>query len=151
MLWTNILIDVLLVVYVIDCLFMGLVILMQRSKQEGLGAAFGGGMMSDTFGAQTSQVLVKATVWAAILFFILSISLARLYSARATMMEKGSPVQQELLKPVTPITPAPSAAQPMVMPASPTNAMPQVVAPIAPGSAKAPASPKTSPAQPAGK
>jgi preprotein translocase subunit SecG len=149
MLWTNILIDVLLFFYVIDCLFMGLVILMQRSKQEGLGAAFGGGMMSDTFGAQTSQVLVKATVWAAILFFILSISLARLYSARATLMEKGSPLQQELLKPVAPLTPAPSAAQPLVVPAPPTNAMPAAVAPVPPASAKAPASP--APAQPAGK
>src|SRR5476649_2013114 len=104
--WTNILIDVLLVVYVIDCAFMGLVIMMQRSKQEGLGAAFGGGFTDSIWGAQTSNVLVKATVWAAIIFFLLSISLARLYSHRATLMEKGSPVQQELLMPVAPVKPA---------------------------------------------
>src|SRR5277367_4815372 len=97
---TNILIDVLLVIYVIVCLLMCLVVLMQRSKQEGLGAAFGGGFTESVWGAQTSQVLVKATVWAAIIFFILSITLARLYSNRAAQMEKGSAVQQELLKPV---------------------------------------------------
>src|SRR5271170_5988282 len=103
---TDTAIDILLFFYVIDCVSMGLVIMMQRSKQEGLGAAFGGSMMSDTFGAQTSQVLVKATVWAAIFFFILSISLARLYSKRAAMMEKGSTVQQELLQPGAPVKPA---------------------------------------------
>jgi preprotein translocase subunit SecG len=112
MFWTNTTIDVLLFFYVIDCAFMGLVIMMQRSKQEGLGAAFGGGFTESVWGAQTSSVLVKATVWAAIFFFMLSISLARLYSHRATLMEKGSPVQQELLKPVAPATTntAPTAA-----------------------------------------
>ena len=54
--WTNIAIDILLVCFVVTSLLMCLVVLMQRSKQEGLGAAFGGSMMSDTFGAQTSSL-----------------------------------------------------------------------------------------------
>src|SRR5471032_861481 len=115
MFWTNLTIDILLFLYVIDCVFMGFVIMMQRSKQEGLGAAFGGGFTESIWGAQTSNVLVKATVWAAIFFFILSISLARLYSHRATLMGKGSPVQQELLKPVAPI----KSATPAVLPSDP--------------------------------
>jgi preprotein translocase subunit SecG len=118
MFWTNTLIDILLFFYVIDCAFMGLVIMMQRSKQEGLGAAFGGGFTESVWGAQTSNVLVKATVWAAIIFFMLSISLARLYSHRATLMEKGSPVQQELLRPVAPA--APNTA-PTTAPAAPAK------------------------------
>jgi len=116
---------------------------MQRSKQEGLGAAFGGSMMSDTFGAQTSNVLVKATVWAAIFFFILSISLARLYSHRATLMEKGSPVQQELLKPVAPV-------KSVVLPSAPTNSAGQPVVPTATPMNSAPATP-VAPAIPAAK
>jgi len=36
-----------------------LVILMQRPKSEGLGAAFGGGVTENIFGAQTTNVLVK--------------------------------------------------------------------------------------------
>jgi preprotein translocase subunit SecG len=135
MFWTNTTIDVLLFFYVIDCAFMGLVIMMQRSKQEGLGAAFGGGFTESVWGAQTSSVLVKATVWAAIFFFMLSISLARLYSHRATLMEKGSPVQQELLKPVAPATTnaAPTAAPaiPATTPTAPAHASTQP-APIAP-------------------
>ncbi len=102
--WTNIAIDILLFFFVIDCLLMCLVVLMQRSKQEGLGAAFGGGFTESVWGAQTSQVLVTATVWLAALFFILSISLARLYAHRATLESHLSPLQEELLRPVAPAT-----------------------------------------------
>ena len=117
MFWTNTAIDILLFFFVIDCLLMCLVVLMQRSKQEGLGAAFGGGFTESVWGAQTSQVLVKATVWLALLFFIFSIALARLYSHREILMEKGSPVQQELLKPVAPAST--SAAPATAAPAAP--------------------------------
>ena len=150
MFWTNTTIDILLFIYVIDCCFMGLVIMMQRSKQEGLGAAFGGGFTESVWGAQTSQVLVKATVWAAVLFFILSISLARLYSHRATLMEKGSPVQQELLKPLVPVAPATSTATPAVPPNAATNSAGQPVVPTATPMNSAPAAP-VAPAKPAGK
>jgi len=139
MFWTNLTIDILLFLYVIDCAFMGLVIMMQRSKQEGLGAAFGGGFTESVWGAQTSQVLVKATVWATLFFFILSTSLARLYSHRATLMETASPVQQELLKPVTPPTPTVlpgvptnSAGQPVVPTATPVTPSSTAPAPVAP-------------------
>ena len=142
MFWINTTIDILLFFYVIDCLFMGLVIMMQRSKQEGLGAAFGGGFTESVWGAQTSNVLVKATVWAAIFFFILSISLARLYSHRATLMEKGSAVQQELSKPVTPATPNPTpTATPVVPSATTPTSAPSVPAPANAVSQPAPVAP----------
>jgi len=118
--WTRALFDLLLVIYVIDCCFMGLIIMMQRSKQEGLGAAFGGGFTESIWGAQTSQVLVKATTVAAILFFVLSVGLARLSSHRAALDHHDSGVQLELEK-------AAAAAHPTVAPAS-TNAAP-VIAP----------------------
>ena len=137
MFWTNTTIDILLFFYVIDCIFMGFVIMMQRSKQEGLGAAFGGGFTESIWGAQTSNVLVKATVWAALFFFILSISLARLYSHRATLIEQGSPVQQLLQKPVIPAKPAPS-----------TNAAP---APVNPATSTPPAPVPATTTKPAGK
>jgi len=136
MYWTNIAIDILLFFFVLDCAFLGLVIMMQRSKQEGLGAAFGGGITESVFGAQTSNVLVKATVYAAIIFFALSIILARLYSHLDVLQEKGSPVQQELMKPITP----PAVAKPVTAPApaaapTPPPASAQVT-PVAPAAAK---------------
>ncbi len=103
MYWTNAAIDVLLFFFVIVCALMCLVVLMQRSKQEGLGAAFGGGFTESVWGAQTSQVLVKATVWLAALFFIISICLARLYTHRASIEKEVSPIQQQLEHPVAPV------------------------------------------------
>jgi preprotein translocase subunit SecG len=122
MYWTNALIVILLVVYVIVCLLMCLVVMMQRSKQEGLGAAFGGGFTDAVWGAQTSQVLVKATIWFAALFFILSIALARLYSHRASLQEAGSPVHQQLLESVAPAKSA--TTTPTAVPNGSTNAVP---------------------------
>jgi len=125
--WLNATIDVLLVIYVLDCLFMGLVILMQRSKQEGLGAAFGGGVTDALWGAQTSQVLVKATVVAAVIFFMLSITLARLYSMREATPVPTSSVQQELEKASTPAV-TPTNAAPVTVPTATTTPVPMPAA-----------------------
>lgn len=65
----SIVITLLTVFLVMVSLLLVLVTLMQRPKQEGLGAAFGGGMMNDTFGAQTTDVLQKGTVWLTVAFF----------------------------------------------------------------------------------
>jgi preprotein translocase subunit SecG len=127
----NFLIYVLLVVLIVACPLMCLVILMQRSKQEGLGAAFGGGFTESVWGAQTSNVLVKATVFLAATFFIVSIALARLYSVRASTMEKPSTLQQQLLAPA-PMTATNSAGTPVVPTATP-------LAPAAPATNAAPA------------
>lgn len=74
--WLSISIQLLLGLFVIVCLLMSLLILMQRPKQEGLGAAFGGGVTDQVFGARTTNVLQRGTVYLASLFFILSLTLA---------------------------------------------------------------------------
>ncbi len=74
--WLSISINLLLIVFVIVCLLMTLLILMQRPKQEGLGAAFGGGVTDQVFGASTTNVLQKGTVYLGSLFFVLSLTLA---------------------------------------------------------------------------
>jgi preprotein translocase subunit SecG len=74
--WLSISINLLLVIFVIVCFLMTLIILMQRPKQEGLGAAFGGGVTDQVFGARTTNVLQRGTVYLGSLFFILSLTLA---------------------------------------------------------------------------
>jgi preprotein translocase subunit SecG len=74
--WLSISINLLLVIFVIICILMTLVILMQRPKQEGLGAAFGGGVTDQVFGARTTNVLQRGTVYLGSLFFLLSLVLA---------------------------------------------------------------------------
>jgi len=64
-------------------LLMMLVILMQRPKSEGLGAAFGGAMTDNLFGAQTTNVLVKFTAWLAGVFFAITFLLSVLYAHRS--------------------------------------------------------------------
>jgi preprotein translocase subunit SecG len=142
MYWTNAAIIILLFAFVVVCGLLCLVVMMQRSKQEGLGAAFGGGLTESVWGAQTSQVLVKATVWLAALFFILSIALARLYSHRAGLEKQLSPIQQELLRPTTapatvPAPVAPGTNAPALVPTATPMLSSPVTAPTNPAPAAA--------------
>ncbi len=54
---------------------------MQRPKQEGLGAAFGGGMTDQAFGARTTDVLQKGTVYLGTALFILTFIISVLVGA----------------------------------------------------------------------
>ncbi len=91
----QILLNIILGIFVLVALLMILVILMQRPKSEGLGAAFGGGMTDNLFGAQTTNVLVKFTGWLAGLFFALTFLLSVLYAHR-TVATSG--LRQQLMK-----------------------------------------------------
>lgn len=68
-------INLITITHVVISLLMILVILMQRPKQEGLGAAFGSGMTDAAWGARTTDVLQKGTVYLGTLFFLLSLTL----------------------------------------------------------------------------
>lgn len=116
----NLLINLSLVFFVLVALLMVLVILMQRPKSEGLGAAFGGGVTENIFGAQTTNVLVKFTTWLAGIFFALTFALSVLYAHRGTGGD--SAFRRELMKQqaVPATSPAPSTAHssPVSSPAS---------------------------------
>jgi len=106
----NLLINFCLVLFVLVATLMVLVILMQRPKSEGLGAAFGAGVTENIFGAQTTNVLVKFTTWLAGIFFALTFALSVLYAHQSTA---SSAFRRELMKnqgaPQT--SPAPAGAQ----------------------------------------
>ena len=80
----NIVINSLLVIHVIVALLLILVVLMQRPKNEGLGAAFGGGMTDNLFGAQTTNVLQTFTRNLGIIFFLLAVVLSVLYAMQSS-------------------------------------------------------------------
>ena len=81
--WNSIITNVLLVVHVVICLLLCLTVLMQRPKQEGLGAAFGGGMTDQAFGARTTDVLQKGTVYLASILFIVTLALSILVGTKS--------------------------------------------------------------------
>ena len=150
----SILITALLAVWMIVALLMILVILMQRPKSEGLGAAFGGGVTENIFGAQTTNVLVKFTGYLAAIFFILTFVLSILYAKQAS---GTSGLRQQLMK--TQAAPQPSvapaaaaavssspgagpAASASLQPSAPAaGVVPPVSAPVAPSVTSAPSAP----------
>ena len=118
----NLLINLCLVLFVLVAALMVLVILMQRPKSEGLGAAFGAGVTENIFGAQTTNVLVKFTTWLAGIFFVLTFALSVLYAHHSIA---SSAFRRELMKTqgAPPNSPAPAASQ-----TSPSAASPQTSA-----------------------
>jgi preprotein translocase subunit SecG len=108
----TLLINILLGIYVFDAVLMMLVILMQRPKSEGLGAAFGGGVTENLFGAQTTNVLTKVTGWLAAIFFLLTFILSILYARKANTTSNLSRRIEAESTPVPAIsaTPVPGAS-----------------------------------------
>src|SRR5881296_1314969 len=106
----NLLINFCLALFVLVSLLMVLVILMQRPKSEGLGAAFGAGVTENIFGAQTTNVLVKFTTWLAGIFFALTLAISILNAHRSTA---DSAFRRELMKnqAAQPSSPVPGAAR----------------------------------------
>lgn len=100
----SILINLLLAVHVIVSLLIVLITLMQRPKNEGLGAAFGGGMTENMFGAQTTNVLAKGTRWLGGLFFLLTLTLSVLYANQSR--EEDAVSQKLRTAPAPVVTPA---------------------------------------------
>ena len=74
---------------------------MQRPKQEGLGAAFGGGVTDQVFGARTTNVLQRGTVYLGSMFFLLSLTLAILIGKQTqqrTLLEPETAAIEETCK-----------------------------------------------------
>ena len=70
----------LILIEIISSILLIVIILLQRSKSEGLGLAFGSQMGESLFGARAGNVLVKVTVWLGIIFLVNTIVLAKIYS-----------------------------------------------------------------------
>ncbi len=123
----NILIGILTAVHVLVALFVIVLVLMQKSSEQGVGAAFGGGVTETVFGAGTTTALVRMTIYCACALLATTLILAVLHSHRGK--GGGSLMQRSLA--TMPMTPAPQSAFPLA--AQPF----------------APASPETVPATPA--
>lgn len=142
-------------ILLIVCALLLLVVLMQRPKQEGLGAAFGAQMTDQAFGAQTTDVLKKGTVLFGTLFMGLCFVLAVLMNARfqhqkSELGQKGAPAAAvtapaEVPAAEAPVAePAPAAEQPAAetpAPAAPAadNLEDLLSTPAAPAPAETPA------------
>lgn len=72
------------VVHIGACFFLVLMILLQQSKGDGMGSAFGGGSSQSVLGSSAGNILTKITTFLAIVFMITSLSLAYISSQTST-------------------------------------------------------------------
>ncbi len=95
-------ISLLTLVLILISVFIVLLVLMQRTSQSGgMGAALGGGATESAFGADTNNVLTKATIYSIIAFFVVSLGLFLFYQSKAAERSlKLSP--DELISPSEP-------------------------------------------------
>ena len=145
----------LILVEIVSSILLIVIILLQRSKNEGLGLAFGSQMGESLFGARAGNVLVKATVWLGIIFLVNTTVLAKIYSkgtSQSLISESSVPAPLAREVPVTgpagqpanqPLAPAVPMSAPMT-PLAPTPS-PVVPSPVIPVSVPA-ATPATAPA-----
>jgi preprotein translocase subunit SecG len=143
--WLSILIPIMLSILVIVCALLILVVLMQRPKNEGLGAAFGSSMTENIFGAQTATVLTKATVYLGCIFFGVTLLLTVL-TARQSMQHRVGVLENEVRK--TAVLPTPKATTSPTVAVSPqASASPAASStPVASASPESSATPAASPA-----
>ena len=132
----SIVLGILTFILILVSLFIVLVVLAQKSKDGGMGAALGGGAAEAAFGAETGNVLSKSTIYAAILFFILAFALylGRIYESKHASVAAGS-----ALPTIAAPAAAPAAGQSSA-PAAGTVSVPVTTTPPAtPAAAPAPA------------
>ncbi len=77
--------NIVLAFHVLVCVMLVVVVLMQASKGGGLAGAFGGGGDQTLFGGhETATFLSRATTYLAVVFMVLSLTLAFLAANRRT-------------------------------------------------------------------
>lgn len=129
----SIVLGILTFALIVLSLFLVLIVLAQKAKSDGgVGAAMGGGMTEAAFGADTGNVLSKATIYAAVAFFVIAFSLylGRIYerkhahaaanNALPTISVPAAPAPAPATTTAAPVTapvPAPAAAPAATTPA----------------------------------
>lgn len=106
------------IIYILDCLLLIGIILLQPGEGGDLAAAFGGASSQTAFGARGSATfLQKLTTSLAVLFMILSIVLVIFSNRRqSNLMDKALPAASAP-KPAAPAVPKPAEQAPPTTPA----------------------------------
>jgi preprotein translocase subunit SecG len=118
--------------FVMNCLVLIIVVLLQSGKAADLAGAFGGAGSQTAFGPRgAATVLSQATTWCAVMFMICA--LAMVVRVDRTVDQGGS-ILQKFSKPApapakpAPVTPAPATPPP----SAPQSSTPQAPAPATP-------------------
>jgi preprotein translocase subunit SecG len=93
------------VVEVVVCVLLGLIVMIQKPKEGGLGGAFGASALEGTLGADAGNILVKATAVLGTLLIVNTIVLARISATPDSVVETVA-VEEQQSAPAAPVAPA---------------------------------------------
>ncbi len=107
---------VLVPVYIVVCVFLILVVLLQQGKGADVASAFGASSSQTTFGARGAATLLeKVTTWAFVAFAVLAVVISLIQAKpHGSVLSKVAPPAAPAPKPAAPAAaiPAPSTAAP---------------------------------------
>ena len=124
--------------FVLNCLVLIIVVLLQSGKAADLAGAFGGAGSQTAFGPRgAASVLSQATTWCAVMFMVCAMAMVVRVDRS---VEQGGSILQKFSKPApaatkpTPASPAPAtpAPQPQSSTPQPQSSTPQQPAPSTP-------------------
>lgn len=103
----------LVILYILVCLFLVMVVLLQQGKGADLAGAFGGGGSQTSFGPRTTtNIMHRMTTGAFILFVVLCLALAILSGKQRTSVMESVVVPADASAPVAPaLEPAENALE----------------------------------------
>ena len=149
----NILIGFLTAIHILVAVFIIILVLMQKSRDQGVGAAFGSGVTETVFGAGTTTALVRLTIYCALGLLATTLLLAVLYSRRTHTV--NSLTEKVIGQPPARSGGSPGVSQPPALPVTEPKADLTVPAPAPttepPSTPAAPATPAPPAAPPAEK
>jgi preprotein translocase subunit SecG len=131
--------------FILNCLVLVIVVLLQSGKAADLAGAFGGAGSQTAFGPRgAANVLSKATTWCAIMFMVCAFALV-LRTDKA--VGQGSSILERVSQPAPKPAPAKTPTAPATTPATTPSTTPSTSQPNTPSSRPQPA-PASTPATP---
>ena len=130
---------ILSILHVLIAVLLILIIMLQRPRQEGLGASFGGDMLGQLTGAQTTNVLQKGTSYITVVFFLNTIVIAWLMAHRTKEANKSGLLSKPAAEAPVPAPPVPPATPPTTATSPPVEVPPTTPPTPAPATNPAPA------------
>jgi preprotein translocase subunit SecG len=117
--------------YILTCLVLLLVVLLQQGKGGDIASAFGGSSSQTAFGARSgATLLTRVTTVTAALFMVLALTLSALGQRGPSSVVSGAPAPKPVATKPAPVTPPPATPAPATTPT------------------QAPATPQSAPEQP---
>jgi preprotein translocase subunit SecG len=127
--------------FILNCLVLIIVVLLQSGKAADLAGAFGGAGSQTAFGPRgAANVLSKATTWCAVMFMLCAMAMV----LRTDKAVGGNSILERVSKPAPKPAPATTPASPTPTPATAPGTTPSTTPATTPTTT--PASPSTTPA-----